>query len=163
MALNGIHLQKNMMGRRDRVEKISFESVKTGTVLAPVVHTVNQETFWKNSVASFDYNPVHNDPEWVKTAMPFKIPKTVGHGMMTMSFMTSVVTNWAVPAMLKVTKVTAKFTKPVEQEWTITCTGVISEKHYISKGKNFIVVEVKAVNQAGQLVALGEVEVVFPD
>jgi acyl dehydratase len=95
--------------------------------------------------------------------MPFKIPKTVGHGMMTMSFMTSVVTNWAVPAMLKVTKVTVKFTKPLEQEWTITCTAVISEKHYISKGKNFVVLEVRAVNQAGQLVALGEVEVLFPD
>jgi hypothetical protein len=27
----------------------------------------------------------------------------------------------------------------------------------------FVVVEVKAVNQAGKLVALGEVEVVFPD
>ena len=145
------------------MEKITFESIKTGMVLPPVAHKVNQETFWKYAVASFDYNPVHNDAEWVKTAMPFKIPKTVGHGMMTMSFMTSVVTNWAVPAMLKVGKVTAKFTKPVEQEWTITCTGVISEKHHICKGKNFIVVDVKAENQKGELVALQEVEVIFPD
>ena len=84
------------------MKKISFESVKTGIELAPVVHKVNQESFWKFAVGSFDYNPVHNDPEWVKTAMPFKIPKTVAHGMMTMSFMTQVVTNWAVPAMLRV-------------------------------------------------------------
>lgn len=145
------------------MEKISFESVKTGTVLAPVAHKVGQETFWKYAVASFDYNPVHNDAEWVKTAMPFKIPKTVGHGMMTMSFMTSVVTNWAVPAMLRVAKITTKFTKPVEQEWTITCTGVISEKHSITKGKNFVVVEVKAENQAKELVGLSQIEVVFPD
>jgi acyl dehydratase len=47
----------------DKMEKISFESVKTGTVLAPVVHKVDQETFWKYAVASFDYNPVHNDAE----------------------------------------------------------------------------------------------------
>jgi acyl dehydratase len=147
----------------ESMEKISFASVKTGTTLPAVVHKVNQETFWKNSVASFDYNPVHNDPDWVKTAMPFKIPKTVGHGMMTMSFMTSVVTNWAVPAMLHVSKITVKFTKPVEQEWTITCTGVISEKHHIAKGKNFVVIDVKAENQKKELVALGQVEVVFPD
>ena len=145
------------------MEKISFESVKTGMVLTPVVHKVNQETFWKYAVASFDYNPVHNDPEWVKTAMPFKIPKTVAHGMMTMSFMASVVTNWAVPAMLRVSKIVSKFTKPVEQGWTITCTGVISEKHYLSKGKNFVVVDVKAENQDKELVALSQVEVVFPD
>jgi acyl dehydratase len=95
--------------------------------------------------------------------MPFKIPKTVGHGMMTMSFMTSVVTNWAVPAMLRIRKITSKFTKPVEQEWTITCTGVISEKHYITTGKNFVVIDVKAENQNKELVALEQVEVVFPD
>lgn len=145
------------------MKTISFESVKTGASLDPVVHTVNQETFWKYAVASLDYNPVHNDPEWVKTAMPFNIPKTVGHGMMTMSFMTSVVTNWAVQAMLRVSKITSKFTKPVEQEWTITCTGVISEKHYISKGKNFVVVEVRAENQAKELVGLSQIEVIFPD
>lgn len=145
------------------MKKISFESVTTGTVLDPVVRTVNQETFWKNAVASFDYNPVHCDPEWVKTAMPFKIPKTVGHGMMTMSFMTSVVTNWAVPAMLRVSKITSKFTKPLEQGWTVTCTGVITEKHYISKGKSFVVVEVKAENQNKELVAFCEVEVLFPE
>ncbi len=145
------------------MEKISFESVKTGTALAPVVHKVSQETFWKYAVASFDYNPVHNDAEWVKTAMPFKIPKTVAHGMMTMSFMTLVVTNWAVPAMLRITKITSKFTKPVEQGWTITCTGVILEKHYITKGKNFVVVDVKAENQAKELVGLSQIEVVFPD
>ena len=83
--------------------------------------------------------------------------------MMTMSFMTSVVTNWAVPAMLRVSKISTKFTKPVEQEWTITCTGVISEKHYIAKGKNFVVVDVKAENQAKELVGLSQLEVVFPD
>ena len=145
------------------MEKISFESVKTGTVLKPVFHKVGQEIFWKYAVGSFDYNPVHNDAEWVRTAMPFKIPKTVGHGMMTMSFMTSVVTNWSVPAMLRISKISTKFTKPVEQGWTITCTGVISEKHYISKGKHFVVVDVKAENEHKDLVGLSEIEVVFPD
>jgi acyl dehydratase len=143
--------------------KISFESVQTGTVLPPVTHTINQEAIWKNAVASFDYNPVHCDPEWVKTAMPFKIPKTVAHGMMTMSFITSVVTNWAVPAMLHVGRIKTKFTKPVEQEWTLNCTGIITEKHYISKGKNFVVVAVKAENQNKEVVAVGDVEVIFPD
>jgi acyl dehydratase len=65
--------------------------------------------------------------------------------------------------MLRVAKITTKFTKPVEQEWTITCTGVISEKHSITKGKNFVVVDVKAENQAKELVGLSQIEVVFPD
>lgn len=145
------------------MEKATFESVNAGDVLPPFTRSVSQETFWKYSVASFDYNPVHNDPDWVRTARPFKIPFTVGHGMMTMSFMTSVVTTWALPSMLLVRKIVSKLTRPLEQGWEVRCTGVISEKHYISKGKNFVVIDVKAENQDGDLLGLSEIEVVFPD
>jgi acyl dehydratase len=143
--------------------KITFDSVQTGQELAAFTKKVNQETFWKYAVASFDYNPVHNDPEWVKTAQPFKVPYTVAHGMMTMSFMTSVVTTWAYPAMLQISKISTKFTKPVAPGWTVKCTGVISEKHVIAKGKNYVVVDLKAENQDGELLAVGQAEVLFPD
>jgi 3-hydroxybutyryl-CoA dehydratase len=145
------------------MEKLTFASVNPGDVLPPFTRSVSQETFWKYAVASFDYNPVHNDPEWVKTAQPFKIPYTVGHGMMTMSFMTSLVTTWALPSGLQVRKIVSKFTKPVELGWEIKCTGVVSEKHLITKGKNFVVVDVRAENQKGDLLALSAIEVVFPD
>jgi 3-hydroxybutyryl-CoA dehydratase len=145
------------------MEKLTFASVNPGDVLPPFTRSVNQETFWKYAVASFDYNPVHNDPEWVKTAQPFKIPYTVGHGMMTMSFMTSLVTTWALPSGLQVRKIVSKFTRPVELGWEIICTGVVSEKHLITKGKNFVMVDVRAENQKGDLLALSEIEVVFPD
>jgi len=145
------------------MEKVTFESVNPGDVLPPFTRSVNQETFWKYAVASFDYNPLHNEPDWVKTAAPFKIPFTVGHGMMTLSFMTSVVTTWALPSMLHIRKMTSKFTRPVEQGWEVRCSGVVSEKHYITKGKNFVTVEVTAENQDGALLGISEMEVVFPD
>jgi 3-hydroxybutyryl-CoA dehydratase len=143
--------------------KVTFDSVKVGMELPPFIRKVDQETFWKYAVASFDYNPVHNDPEWVKTAQPFKVPYTVAHGMMTMSFMTSVVTNWAYPNLLKITKITSKFTLPVAPGWTVKCSGAISEKHIISKGKNYVVVDLKAENQEGALLAVSQIEVLFPD
>ena len=145
------------------MQKLSFDSVQVGYELTPVTRSVNQEIFWKNAVASFDYNPVHCDPEWVRSAQPFGIPVTVAHGMMTMSFMMSVVSDWAYPLMLKIAKVTSKFTRPVQGGWTINCTGVISEKHVISPGKNYVVIDLKAENQDTELVAIGQVEVVFPD
>lgn len=147
----------------ERMTKLTFDEVNPGDVLPPFNRSVSQETFWKYAVASFDYNPVHNDPEWVRTAQPFKIPHTVGHGMMTMSFMTSVVTSWALPHQLLIEKITSKFTRPVELGWEVRCTGTISEKHYITKGKNFVVIEVKAENQKGDLLAISEMRVVFPD
>lgn len=145
------------------MEKIMFDSVKVGYELPTVNRTMTQEAFWKYAVGSFDYNPVHCDPEWVKTAQPFKIPLTVAHGMMTMSLMTTVVTNWAFPAILTVRKITSKFLKPVQAGWTVTYSAIVSEKHVICQGKNYVVVEMRAENQNRDLVALGEAEVVFPD
>jgi acyl dehydratase len=145
------------------VAKLSFDSVEPGQPLQPFVRAVDQEAFWRYATGSLDYNPVHCDPEWVRTAQPFGIPTTVAHGMMTMSFMISVVTSWAYPAGLRITKTTSKFTKPVQPGWVVTCTGVVSEKHVISPGKNYVVIETKAVNQDGDLLALGETEVRFPD
>ena len=145
------------------MKKITFDSINDGDILPSLTRTVGQESFWRYAVASFDYNPVHNEPEWVKTAQPFKIPFTVGHGMMTMSYMTSVVTSWAMPSMLKVRKIVTKFTRPVEQGWDVKCSGYVSEKHFICKGQNFVVIDVKAENQHGDVLAVGEFEVVFPD
>jgi acyl dehydratase len=145
------------------MKELTFDSVEVGLELPPVSRAVTQETFWKNAVASFDYNPVHCDPDWVKTAQPFGITQTVGHGMMTMSFMLSVVSSWAYPSMLKITKMTSKFLMPTLAGWTVTCSGVVSEKHVISPGKNYVVVDLKAENQDETLLAVCRTEVTFPD
>ena len=145
------------------MEKLTFDSVQVGDTLESISHEVTQDTFWKNAVASFDYNPVHCDPDWVATAQPFGIPVTVAHGMMTMSFMVTVATNWALPSMLKVTKMTSKFTKPVPAGTKVTCSGTVIEKHIISPGNNFVIVDLKAENQDGELLGMCKARVVFPD
>ena len=145
------------------MNKLSFDSMQLGEELPSITRQVSQEIFWKNAVASFDYNPVHCDPAWVKTAQPFGIPETVAHGMMTMSFMMTVVTNWAYPSMLKITKISCKLIKPVPAGWTVKCSGVVSEKHLICPGKNYVVVDLKAENQNGELLGIVQVELVFPD
>jgi len=145
------------------MQKITFDSIQVGQELPSITRTVSQEIFWKNAVASFDYNPVHCDPEWVRTAQPFGIPETVAHGMMTMSFILTVVSNWAYPSMLKITKMTSKFIRPVLAGWTLKCSGVILEKHIIYPGKNYVSIDLKAENHMGELVAICQTEVLFPD
>ncbi len=143
--------------------RVTFDSVQAGDELSPLSWTVNQETFLKYAVASFDYNPVHIDPEWVKTAQPFGIPETVAHGLMTMGFLVSVVTNWAYPSGLKIAKIESKHIRPVLAGWTLKCSGVISEKHVIRPGKNYVIIDLKAENQDGQLAVLCQIKVLFPD
>ena len=144
-------------------EKLTFKSVQVGDKLPTIVRPITQEIIWKNAVASLDYNSVHIDPEWVKTAQPFGIPVTVCHGMMTMSYMATVVSDWCYSVMGRVKKMESKFVKPVPASWTTTCTGIVTEKHVISPGSNYVVVELTATNQNGDTVAVAEAEVVLPD
>ena len=145
------------------MEKLTFDSLQVGDALPSISHTVKQETFWKYAVGSFDYNPVHCDPDWVSTAQPFGIPQTVAHGMMTWSFMVTVATNWAYPSTATITKITSKFLRPVPAGTTMTCSGIVSEKHVIRPGKHFVVVELKAENQDGDLLGVSQAEIVFPE
>ena len=145
------------------MKNITFAALTAGDELPDVVRTVDQETFWKFAVASFDYNPVHCDQRWVETARPFTLTTTVGHGMMTAAFMSAVVNQWMLPNVLKIRKASAKFTFPVLPGWTITARGYIAEKHVIAPGKNFVVIKVKAENQDQLLVGLAEYEIVFPE
>ena len=145
------------------MDKITFDTIQVGQELKPVIQSVNQEVFWKNAVGSFDYNPVHCDPEWVKTAQPFGIPVTVAHGMMTMSFMLTVVTNWVYPSMGKITETDSKLIRPVQGGWTVNCSGIISEKHVIAPGRDFVIIDLKAENQDGDVLAICQAKVVFPE
>jgi 3-hydroxybutyryl-CoA dehydratase len=145
------------------MKKVTFDSVEVGEELPPITRSVTQETFWKYAVASLDYNPVHCDPEWVRTAQPFGITHTVGHGMMTISFMLTVASNWAYRSMLMISKIDSKLIWPVIAGWTVKCTGVISEKHIICPGKNYVVIDLKAENQDGTLLGVCKTEVMFPD
>lgn len=142
--------------------EIKFEKVEPGTRLPDVVRNISQEIIERFAVASFDYNPIHIDPEW-KRKMDLPGGKsTIAHGQMTMSFMASVLTDWATPAGGKVSKIDAKYIKPVLPGDVITSGGVVTEKHFHGPGKNFVVVEIYAQNQNGEKVAVGEAEVILP-
>ena len=140
---------------------LSFDEVELGTRLPDVVRQVTQDVIDRFAVGSFDYNPIHIDPEW-KRKMDLPGGKsTIAHGQMTMSFMASVLTDWAYPVAGKITKIEAKYIKPVLPGDIITCGGTVTEKHFHGQGKNFVVVEIFAQKQNGEKVAVGEAEVIL--
>jgi acyl dehydratase len=79
---------------------------------------------------------------------------------MTMSLMATVLTDWACPDGL-VTKIDAKYIKPVLPGDVITSGGTVTEKHFHGFGKDFVVVEIFAQNQNGERVAVGEAEIIL--
>lgn len=144
-------------------KNVTFNSVQLEEKLPEVVKEVTQERIWNYAVGSLDFNPVHIDPEWVRTAQPFNIPVTVAHGMMTISFMTTVLTNWACPSGGWVKKIDIKLTRPAPPGTIERCGGIVTEKHPRSKGQSYVVVEVWADNQQGEKLAIGTAEVVLQD
>ena len=140
---------------------MTFDSVELDTPLPELVRHVDQRVITQNAVASLDYNPIHVNPVWAKKVNLLGEGTTIAHGMCTFSFMTSVVTNWCAPSGGFVSGLESKFLRPVRPGDTITCTGVVSEKHPRQSGKSFVVIELTAENQRGDKVAVASARVVL--
>jgi acyl dehydratase len=142
--------------------KVNFDTVELGTRLPEEIRSISQDTIDRYAVASFDYNPIHIDPKWKREVDLPGGESTIAHGQMTLSFIATVLTNWAYPVGGWVSKIEAKYIKPVLPGDMITAGGTITEKHYHGQGKNFVVIEIFAQNQRKEKVAVGEAEVILP-
>ena len=145
---------------------IKFRSVEAGFKFPPVVQSYAQAAIDHYALASLDMNPVHTNEEWASRAKVFGIPETVGHGMMTMSTLASVVTRaWGVVGKDggSIRFVDAKFTKPVKVGETVTATGTVKRKHHYGPGMNWVQVSVEAKDSAGDLIGLADVGYNLPD
>jgi len=137
-----------------------FSEVDSNFVFPPLIQNYHQETIDRYALASLDMNPVHTNLEWAARAQVFGMPQTVGHGMMTMSSLASVVTRqWGVFTRhgAHVRYVEAKFTKPVKAGETVTASAKIKSKHHHGPGKNWVRIGVEARDSSGEIVAVAEV------
>jgi acyl dehydratase len=142
---------------------LHFSELRINDSLPTVSHAINQDTIDLCAVAHLDYNPVHTDVEWCKTAQVFGTPKTVAHGMFTMSLMTSVVLRAWQRAGAFINSIDAKLTRPVEVGQTLRCDGKVIELHPRGPGQSFVVVGLTAINTQGDTVGVGQAQVTIPD
>ena len=138
-----------------------LDDVKTRQELKPIVYEVTQDLIDHYGVASLDLNPVHMNPSWCERAQVFGTPKTVQHGMMSMSFMASVVLRTFGP-LAEIMMVDSKFTKHGPVGCTITCTGNIQDVHLLGNGNDYAVVKIRAQDQVEDTVGITEVHVRLP-
>jgi 3-hydroxybutyryl-CoA dehydratase len=140
---------------------VTFDSVALDTPLPELVRHVDQRVITQNAAASLDYNPIHVNPVWARKVDLLGEGTTIAHGMCTFSLMTSVVTNWCASSGGFVSGLESKFLRPVRPGDTITCKGVVSEKHPRQSGNSFVVIELTAENQRGDTVAVATARVVL--
>ena len=69
-------------------QPISFSELAIGDEFPSITVEVTQDVIDVAALAHLDFNPVHTDIDWAERAQVFGTPKTVAHGMFTMSGMT---------------------------------------------------------------------------
>jgi phosphate acetyltransferase len=144
----------------------NFSQIETGYNFPPVIQSYVQSAIDHYALASLDMNPVHTNEEWAARAQVFGMPVTVGHGMMTMSTLASVVTRtWGVVGKNggSIRFVDSKFTKPVKVGETVTATGKVKQKHFNGPGKNWVLVLVEGKDSTGDLIGFAEIGYNLPD
>lgn len=144
--------------------KISFKEIELDLELPPQTKTITQEKITKNAEASLDFNPIHIDPEWCKKVNLLGKGTTIAHGMMTLSFMGKIVTDWAYPGGGLLKFLNGKFVYSVRPGDVITNHAKVIEVHPRSNpNENFVVLELWCENQDGIKVGVGEAGVIIPN
>lgn len=144
-------------------EKLEFDKIELGYELPSQSKHITQEKINKNAEASLDFNPIHIDPEWCKKINLLGKGTTIAHGMMTLSFMGKIVTDWAYPGGGFLKSLEGKFLYPVRPGDDITNYAQVIEKHPRSDGTSFVVLELWCENQDGVKVGVGEAAVTIPE
>ena len=145
------------------VSTLSFARLEVGQQLPPIEVVVTQPVIDRAALTHLDFNPVHTAVDWCTRAQVFGTPKTVAHGMFTMSQMASVIERTWGPLGASIRRMDAKFTKPVKVGTTVRFEGSVWELHPHSPGNHSVVVSLKGTDDEGTTVSVGTFRVAVPD
>ncbi len=134
-----------------------FESLKLGQeVLRLKKPPITKVQLVRYAGASGDFNPLHTDDEFAKTA---GFDGVVAHGMLLMGFVAEAITSWIPKRYLKSIKVRFKgITKPGDQ---ITITGNIIGKRVDGK-KGIVDCSIEAADQNNEIKVAGSFVAILP-
>ena len=145
------------------VTELHYGDIEIGYEFPTIEHHVTQEVIDRAALAHLDFNPVHTNIEWNKRAQVFGTQKTVGHGMLTMSMMASLIDRHWRHAGASVIRMQSKLVKPVEVGRVVRCEGYVKELHPRGAGQSYVLVAITAIDNEGDPVGLADYAVRVPD
>ena len=133
------------------------DDVNVGDELPPLVKgPIQQIQLTRYAGASGDFNPIHQDDEFARTA---GMGGVFAHGMLSMGFVAQALTDWAGAG--RVRKLSVRFAGLVRLKDVVTCHGRVVEKS--SKDEVHLVeLEVWAENQRREKVVTGRATLALP-
>jgi len=128
---------------------LAYDEVDVGAEAPERRHTLTRTDLVKYAGASGDFNPMHHD-EILATAAG--MPSVFGHGMFSMGFLCSALTDWAGPG--RVVKVGVRFSKQTWPGETLVTRVVVTGKRE-EDGRRLVDVECTLANTDGERKVVG--------
>ena len=140
-----------------KYSRVYAEDVNIGDELPPLVKgPIRQIQLTRYAGASGDFNPIHQDEEFARSA---GMGGVFAHGMLSMGFVAQAVTDWAGAG--RVRKLGVRFAGLVRLKDVVTCRGRVVAKS--SKDDvHLIELDVWAENQRGEKIVTGRASVALP-
>ena len=132
-----------------------LSEIQEGKALGPVVRHITQEKISLYAEASGDFNPIHVDESFAATT-PFG--GTIAHGMLTLAYVSEMMTSAFGESWLSGGKIRAKFKDSARPGDTVTVTGkidCIEQKSDVSYANCIF----ECHNQKGGTIVAGEATV----
>ncbi len=131
------------------MSKLVYTDVEIGTEAPVRTHSLTRTDLVKYAGASGDFNPMHHDEVLAKGAGQ---PSVFGHGMFSMGFLGSALTDWAGPG--RVVRFKARFSKQTWPGETLVTRVVVTDKHE-DDGRKLIDVDCTLANDQGEMKVVG--------
>lgn len=138
------------------VKDVTKNPSTVGYEFPAVAVDVTKDMIRRYAESSFDFNPLHLDDDWMKDAQFGKTSfnSIIGHGLMTYSFVTRMMTDVLFPAGGWHERCEMRFKAPVLPGDTITASGTVTHTRD-EDGYVIYAADVQATKQDGTVVAIG--------
>jgi 3-hydroxybutyryl-CoA dehydratase len=134
------------------IADLLFKDIRVGDSVS-ISKTIGEADIYNFAGVSGDFNPIHVDEEFAKTT---RFGRRIAHGMLTASFISTVIGTGLPGKNALYLSQEMKFIKPVFIGDTITATGTVLEN---IEAKRILVLETVVKNQDGVTVLTGTAKV----
>jgi len=136
---------------------VTYDALQVGDALPErTTKPISRHTLALFGGASGDHNPIHVDSDFAKAA---GMDDVFAHGMLSMAYLTQVVTAWTDPDRIR--ELGVRFTAITPVHAQVICTGKVVEK-FEADGEKRVRLELNAHTDGGLHTLAGDAVVVLP-
>lgn len=141
----------------------TFDSIKTGMSIQGTPFSPTRESIREFCKASLDFNPLHLDDEFTKGNFgKTQFGGIIMHGMNNFGIINKMLTDWVYPYGGIHRRLETRWKVPVKPGDTIKPSAVVTATKKTQKS-HWATLDVQVTNQRGEIVAVGEAMVEFPE